>query len=93
MGLRIRFDARAVRDLANIRDYLIEHSPQGAERVRLHMLAAINRLAEFPFLGRSTDTSNVRVLVLTRYPYLVFLYCGRTECCHPPHSPHSTRAS
>jgi plasmid stabilization system protein ParE len=72
MGLTIRFDAKAVSDLGGIRDYLIERSPQGAERVRIHILAAINRLADYPFLGRATDTENVRVLVLTRYPYLVF---------------------
>ena len=75
MGLNIRFDAKAVDDIAHIRDYLIERSPQGAERVRLHILAAINRLADYPFLGRPTDAPNVRVLTLTRYPYLVFTRC------------------
>lgn len=72
MGLRIRFDARALADLAEIRDYLVERSPSGAERVRLHFVATIERLADFPFLGRRTDEPNVRVLVLTRHPYLVF---------------------
>jgi toxin ParE1/3/4 len=72
MGLTIRFDARALADLAEIRDYLIEHSPSGAERVRLHMVETIDRLSDFPFLGPATDMPNVRVLPLTRYPYLVF---------------------
>lgn len=72
MGLTIRFDPRALADLATIRDYLIERSPSGAERVRVHLVETIERLADFPFLGRQTDEPNVRVLVLTRYPYLVF---------------------
>ncbi|SRR5258706_15870079 len=72
MGLNIRFDAKAVSDLADVRNYLVERSPQGAERVRLHILGAIDRLTEFPFLGRPTDAPDVRVLVLTRYPYLIF---------------------
>jgi toxin ParE1/3/4 len=72
MGLTIRFDARALADLAEIRDYLGERSPSGAERVRLHLVETIDRLSDFPFLGRATDEPGVRVLVLTRYPYLVF---------------------
>jgi toxin ParE1/3/4 len=72
MGLTIRFDPRSLADLATIRDYLIERSPSGAERVRVHLVETIERLADFPFLGRQTDELNVRVLVLTRYPYLVF---------------------
>lgn len=72
MGLTIRFDARALADLAEIRNYLVERSPSGAERVRLHLVETIDRLADFPFLGRQTDEPGVRVLVLTRYPYLVF---------------------
>jgi toxin ParE1/3/4 len=72
MGLTIRFDERALADLADIRDYLVERSPVGAERVRLHLVETIDRLADFPFLGRPTDEPGVRVLVLTRYPYLVF---------------------
>lgn len=72
MGLTIRFDARALADLAEIRDYLVERSPSGAERVRLHLVETIDRLANFPFLGRATDEPSVRVMALTRYPYLVF---------------------
>ena len=72
MGLTIRFDARALADLAEIGDYLIQHSPSGAERVRLHLAETIERLADFPFLGRPSDETRVRVMPLTRYPYLVF---------------------
>jgi len=72
MGLTIRFDAKALSDLEEIRAYLIERSPSGAERIRLHIMETIERLSDFPFLGRSTDEPKVRVLPLTRYPYLVF---------------------
>jgi toxin ParE1/3/4 len=79
MGLTVRFDARALADLAEIRDYLVARSPGGAERVRLHLLETISRLSDFPLLGRPTDEPNVRVLVLTRYPYLVFYGVIRNE--------------
>jgi plasmid stabilization system protein ParE len=72
MGLSIRFDRRAIDDLQEVRDYLLQRSPSGAERVRLHIAETIDRLADFPMLGRSTDEPKVRVLPLTRYPYLIF---------------------
>ena len=72
MGLKIRFDARALGDLSEIRDYLTGRSPTGAERVRLHLMETIGRLSDFPYLGRATDEPGVRVMPLTRYPYLVF---------------------
>ena len=72
MGLTIRFDARALADLAEIRDYLVERSPVGAERVRLHLVETIEHLANYPLLGRATDEPDIRVIALTRYPYLVF---------------------
>lgn len=72
MALNVRFDPRAVDDLRDIRDYLLSRSPQGAENVRRHIEATIDRLAIYPRLGRQTDADGVRILVLTRYPYLIF---------------------
>ncbi len=86
MGLIVRFDQRALSDLRGIRDYLLPRSPTGAERVRRHILETIERLADFPFLGRRTDEASVRVLPLTRYPYLVFYSVVNNEIvilCHP----------
>ncbi len=70
--MRVRLASRAVRDLEDIRAYLVERSPVGAEQVRQHIAATIDRLGDFPLLGRATDEPGVRVLPLTRYPYLIF---------------------
>jgi toxin ParE1/3/4 len=70
--MKVRLGSRAVRDLEDIRDYLVEHSPAGAEQVRRHIAATIDRLGDFPLLGRATDEPGIRVLPLTRYPYLIF---------------------
>jgi plasmid stabilization system protein ParE len=72
MGLTVRFAPRALSDLEQVREYLVELSPTGAERVRVHLVETINRLTDFPFLGRATDAPGVRVLALARYPYLIF---------------------
>jgi plasmid stabilization system protein ParE len=70
--MKVRLDPRAVGDLDEIRAYLVERSPGGAERVRQHIAETLERIGDFPFLGRETNEPGVRVLSLTRYPYLIF---------------------
>ena len=80
----------SVRDLDEIRAYLIELGPSGAERVRQHIAQTIERLGDFPFLGRATDEPGVRVLPLTRYPYLIF-YTVLTDTVAVLHIRHGAR--
>jgi len=70
--MTVRLAPRAVGDLEEIRSYLVERSPGGAEQVRQHIAATIERFGNFPYLGRETDEPGVRMLSLTRYPYLIF---------------------
>jgi plasmid stabilization system protein ParE len=70
--MRVRLDRRAIADLEEIRAFLMQRSPAGADRVRQHIAMTLDRLGDFPFLGRETDEPGVRVLALTRYPYLIF---------------------
>lgn len=72
MARRLRFDQRAVQDLADIRGYLLERSVTGADNVRTHIAATLEALIHFPHIGRATDHPSVRVLPLKRYPYLLF---------------------
>jgi toxin ParE1/3/4 len=78
MGLTLRFDDRALDDLRQIKSYIAEHSPSGAERMRQHIMHTIT-LADFPFLGRATDEPRVRILVMTKYPYLMFYSVVKDE--------------
>lgn len=78
-GLTLRFDDWALDDLRQIRSYIAERSPSGAERVRRHIMHTIDSLADFPFLGKATDEPRVRILVMTKYPYLVLYSVVRDE--------------
>ena len=60
MALRIRLTARATRDLEEIRAYLLERNPQGADNVRADIDRTIETLAEFPGIGRDSDLPEVR---------------------------------
>ena len=70
--MKLRFTPRATQDLIGIADYVREHSPQGALRVRAAILESLQNLVGFPRLGRAQKVAGVRKLVTRRYPYLVY---------------------
>ncbi len=74
MGLNVRLNGRAERDLQDIIDQRAqEHGVLVAERVHNELIDGMQRLALRPFLlGRRTATPDVRVMSLTRYPYRIF---------------------
>jgi plasmid stabilization system protein ParE len=66
--MKLRFTPRAARDLAEIADYIREHSPEAALRVRAAILESLQSLALFPHIGRQQKVAAVRKLVTRRYP-------------------------
>jgi toxin ParE1/3/4 len=70
---------RAFDDIKSIRDYLIEHSPQGAENVRRAINATLAQLSEFPFTGRDRPELGVRSVGVARYPYTIYHRVDETE--------------
>ena len=58
--------------MTDILDYIEAHSPQGAERVKRRLKAAIDLLADHPESGRATNKGDLRRLVANPYPYLIF---------------------
>jgi plasmid stabilization system protein ParE len=68
----VRLTPRAYDDLATIRDYLIERSPQGADNVRRAINVTLAQLAEFPFTGRERPELGVRSIGVARYSYTIY---------------------
>jgi len=69
--MRIRWTESAVRDLTQICDYLNEHgSGVAARKVALSVHQAIDRLVEFPELGRTGRKPDTRELVFSGLPYI-----------------------
>jgi addiction module RelE/StbE family toxin len=64
---------RAIAHLADLRAYIAHDNPTAAGRVATTLLAAAERLAEFPNLGRPGRIADTRELIVpgTRYviPY------------------------
>jgi plasmid stabilization system protein ParE len=50
--MKLRFTPRATADLAEIADYIHQHNPAAAQRVRSAIYGALQDLILFPHLGR-----------------------------------------
>lgn len=72
MALKILLTPLAVTDLTAIRDFLMHRSPKGAENVRRAIAATIDRLAEFPGIGRPTHLETIQVVMADRYPFRIY---------------------
>jgi plasmid stabilization system protein ParE len=92
MALKIRLTVQALRDLQQIRAYLIVRSPKGAERVRREIERTIASLGEHPGIGHSTRIGGLRVITTRRYPYLVYHRATDAELT-VVHIRHGVRAS
>jgi plasmid stabilization system protein ParE len=91
VGLTIRLARQASRDLAEIQEYLLPRSPRAAERIRLRVHAVIHRLAELPLTGRPTQNPDIRVVVLSNYPYLIY-YAADDHVLRVLHIRHTARS-
>ena len=57
--MKLRFMPRAARDLTEIADYLREHSPQAALRVRAAIFESLQSLVLFPQIGRQQKVEGI----------------------------------
>jgi toxin ParE1/3/4 len=70
--MKLRFTPRAIANLIEIADYIHEHNPAAARRVRGGIYKSLQTLILFPYVGRRQKTAGVRKFVTPRYRYLVY---------------------
>jgi len=69
--MRLVWTARALRDLASVRDYIAVDNPAAAKRQVELMLQAAEILTRFPETGRPGRIIGARELVVGRTPYII----------------------
>ena len=69
--MRVLWLDRAQADLDEIFDYLLDHDPSAALRMRSVIRDRVGRLADYPGLGRPGRIPGTRDLVIGGTPYLV----------------------
>lgn len=71
--MNVRYSPRATADIIAVADYLTERNRAAARAVEDVIRRTIGLLSEFPASGRAlTQRPDVRVMPVSRYPYLVF---------------------
>jgi len=70
--MMVRFAPCALADLENIQNYVMQRSPQGAERVRRALAKAVDGCAVNPERGTRCDEPRLYRWPLHRYPYTIF---------------------
>ena len=67
----VRFRARARADLRAIHSWIAKDSPETAARVVDRILRSVERLAQFPQMGRKGKVEGTREWPIPRLPYIV----------------------
>ncbi|MGA2124742.1 MAG: type II toxin-antitoxin system RelE/ParE family toxin [Xanthobacteraceae bacterium] len=70
--MKVRYTRRAFRQMNAILDYIDDHSPQGARSVKQRLQAAIDLVAAHPHGAPLIGKRDLRRVVVTPYPYLIF---------------------
>ncbi len=68
--MSVVFTRRALRDLTNIRACIADDNPRAASRVAVEIVAACDRLEQFPERGRTGQRCGTRELT-TVWPYVI----------------------
>ena len=72
--MRIRWANPARRHLAAHVTYIAADEPDAAERVRNAIVAAVERLADYPYRGRPGRRAGTRELVIAEFPVYIVVY-------------------
>jgi plasmid stabilization system protein ParE len=67
----VRWSPTAVSHLRHAKTYIAEHNPRAAEATARTILEAVERLAEFPDIGRPGKVPHTRELVVPGTPFFL----------------------
>jgi toxin ParE1/3/4 len=77
--MKLRYTKQALIQIDNILEYINMTSPKGSVSVKKRLLNVINLIAEFPNIGQLTSRKNIRRIVVSPYPYMVFYSISESE--------------
>jgi plasmid stabilization system protein ParE len=70
--MKVRYTVTALAEIEDILSYVAKENVSAALRLSVTILAAIDRIAEFPRSAAETDVPGVRMVPLLPYRYLIF---------------------
>jgi toxin ParE1/3/4 len=88
--MKVRYSARASRNIETIYGYLKERSPGGATNVIAAIRASAEFIGEQPLGSEATDHPDIRMKVVSNYPFKIF-YRIREDSVEIIHIRHTSR--
>ncbi len=77
--MQIYWTTPARRDVNEAYDYIAERNPDAAALVEASILKSVERLANFPRMGRPGRREGTRELVISNLPYIVVYSVSKTR--------------
>ena len=68
---RVKWLRRALRNLESVHAYISQDDPEAAVRVVNKIRTGVDKIKEFPFMGRTGRVDGTRELVIGNTPYIV----------------------
>jgi toxin ParE1/3/4 len=69
--MKIVWSRRAIRHLTHVREYITKDNPKAGQEIATRILEAVERLADYPNLGRPGHKPGIRELVVPQTPYII----------------------
>jgi len=76
--VQIRWEADAISDLFQLREYIEQDNPEAANRVASKIVQSVDTLIDHPLLGKAGRIHKTRELVVSGTPYTV-IYLAEAE--------------
>ncbi|MFM6473348.1 MAG: type II toxin-antitoxin system RelE/ParE family toxin, partial [Dolichospermum sp.] len=61
----------ALRNLEQVRNYIIQDNPTAAQELIIKIQNAANQLEKYPFMGKSGRVEGTKELIISNSPYMI----------------------
>jgi toxin ParE1/3/4 len=69
--MRVKWLRKAIINLSTEAEYIAQENPQAASDFIRTVISSVDRLSEFPNIGRPGRVFGTRELVITNFPYII----------------------
>ena len=69
--MQVKWLRNAAKNLNDATEYIADDNPKVARKFFMHTIESVNKLAQYPELGRAGRVPGTRELVIFGYPYII----------------------
>ena len=69
--MQVKWLRNAAKNLNSATEYIADDNPKVAREFFIHTIESVNKLVQYPELGRAGRVPGTRELVIFEYPYIV----------------------